>query len=410
MKFLCVLLPHFPLSCEIQRHAAKARPSIILQAKDEAGSQKVVLDYSPELERLHPGMALQTALSTYGAVDLVQADIPHYWSVFNQLLDKLAEKSPLVEGSELGCTYIGTDGLQLLYRTAEALVSAIRAVIPAVFKVQTGIAEGKFLSYLIARYAGIRTDASSPDCARTPQHNHQPAIPFAADIATFLKDLPCDVLPISDKSKGKLHDYGIRTLGQLSNLPPGPLLAQFGPEGKRILELASGYDATPLYPRSVEEIIEESSTLSSVTVSLTSILAAIESLFARTFARDILKGRGIRSLMLWTRGWSGEHWERSLHFKEPAMDTRSIICRVRLILESYPQPGPVEQLGIRITGLGYSDGRQKSLFSEVRAKDHLMEDIRQLNLRLGDHQIFKVKEVEPWSRIPERRYALTPLN
>ena len=92
------------------------------------------------------------------------------------------------------------------------------------------------------------------------------------------------------------------------------------------------------------------------------------------------------------------------------MDTRSIISRVKLVLENYPQPGPVEQLGIRITGLGYGNGRQKSLFSEIRAKDHLMEDIRQLNLRLGDHQIFKVKEVEPWSRIPERRYALTPLN
>jgi DNA polymerase-4/protein ImuB len=165
-----------------------------------------------------------------------------------------------------------------------------------------------------------------------------------------------------------------------------------------------------LYQRSIEEIIEESSTLSSVTVSLASILAAMESMFVHIFARDGLKGRGIRSLVLWTRGWSGEHWERDLQFKEPSMDTRNIISRVKLVLENYPQPGPVEQLGIRITGLGYSDGRQKSLFSEIRAKDHLMEDIRQLNLRMGDHQIFKVKEVEPWSRIPERRYALTPLS
>jgi DNA polymerase-4 len=410
MKILCALLPHFPLNCEIQRQAAKDRPSIVLQQKDEAGSQKIVLDYSPELERLQPGMALQTAISTYGEVDLVQADIPHYWSAFNKLLDRLEEKSPLVEGSELGCAYIGMDGLQLLYRNDASLVETIREVIPEVFKVQTGIAEGKFLSYLIARYSGTKMAAASPRFDRTSKPDNQPASPVTDDIATFLKDLPCNVMPISDRNKGKLHDYGIRTLGQLSNLPQGPLLAQFGPEGKRMLELARGYDPTPLYPRSIEEIIEESSTLSSVTVSLASILAAMESMFVHILTRDGLKGRGIRSLILWTRGWSGEHWERGLQFKEPSMDTRSIISRVKLVLENYPQPGPVEQLGICITGLGYSDGRQKSLFSEIRAKDHLMEDIRQLNLRMGDHQIFKVKEVEPWSRIPERRYALTPLN
>jgi DNA polymerase-4 len=409
MKFLCVLLPNFPLHCEIQRHAAKDRPSIVLQPKDEAGSQKIVLDFSPELERLHPGMALQPAISSYGEVDLIQADIPHYWSVFNKILDKLEEKSPLVEGSELGCAYIGMDGLQLLYRNDESLVEAVRDGIPAAFKVQTGIANGKFLSYLIARYAEIQTAASSHDSARTHHNYHRQAVP-SADITTFLKDLPCDVLPISDKSKSKLHNYGIRTLGQVSKLPQGPLQAQFGPEGKRILELARGYDDTPLYQRSLEEIIEESSTLSSVTVSLSSILNAMESLFAHTFARNVLKGRGIRSLILWTRGWSGEHWERRLQFKEPAMGPKSIIARVKLVLETYPQPGPVEQVGIRITSLGYSDGRQKSLFSEVRAKDHLMEDIRQLNIRMGDNQVFKVKEVEPWSRIPERRYALTPLN
>ena len=65
---------------------------------------------------------------------------------------------------------------------------------------------------------------------------------------TFLKDLSCDVLPISMKSKNKLRDFGLRTLGQMVALAPGPLLSQFGPEGKRIRELARGYDATPLIP------------------------------------------------------------------------------------------------------------------------------------------------------------------
>ena len=407
MKLLCILLPHFPLRCEIRRHTAKERPTIVLQPK-EAGSQKVVLDYSQELERLEPGMALQPALSLYGEVDLIQADIPYYWSIFNEILDKLEGKSPLVEGSELGCIYIGLDGLHLLYKNIEAFDKAIKEVIPEIFKAQTGVAEGKFLAYLKARYY----HSDKPGQSHTTRCvQGQDGTPWSsADVAAFLKDLPCEILPISAKSKNKLQDYGIRTLGQIKSLAPGPIQAQFGAEGKRILELANGYDDTPLYPRFMQEIIEENTTLSSVTVSLENIQATVETLLSTIFSREILKGRGIRSLTLWTRGWNGEHWERSLQFKEPAMEAKSAISRVKLVLESYPQPGPVEQLGIRITRLGYGDGRQRSLFSEVRAKDHLMEDIKQLNLRLGNNQIFKVKEVEPWSRIPERRYALTPLN
>jgi DNA polymerase-4/protein ImuB len=160
----------------------------------------------------------------------------------------------------------------------------------------------------------------------------------------------------------------------------------------------------------MEEDIEERLALSSVTVSLESLLVAWESLLARIFDRDSLKGRGLRSLVLWTRGWTAEYWEHSLRFKEPAMSIKSTLGRIKAVLEGFPQPGPVEQVGLKITGLGYCSGRQRSLFSEVRARDHLLDDIKRLDLRLGSPQVFKIKEVEPWSRIPERRYALVPLS
>ncbi len=92
------------------------------------------------------------------------------------------------------------------------------------------------------------------------------------------------------------------------------------------------------------------------------------------------------------------------------MDVKSVISRIKPFLENFPQPGPVEQVGIKITGLGYRNGRQRSLFADIRARDHLLEDIKRLELRLGGPQVFQIKEVEPWSRIPERRYVLMPLS
>jgi DNA polymerase IV len=392
MKILCILLPHFPLMCEVRdQPEIQARPAVVTRAE---GSQKLVLDFSPGLADLQPGMSLQQALARYGEARLLHADLPRYWSVFDGILDALEERSPLVEGTGLGCAYVGLDGLQLIYPDDDALVAAMRQAVPTIFSPRLGMAGNKFLAYLAAR--------------RCPSGGHQ-VLPDA-DAAAFLRELPCDVLPVSVKIKSRLHDFGIDTLGQLAAMPPGPLQAQFGEDGRRMASLARGRDDTPLYPRGSQETIEESAALASVTVSLEAILVAVEELLARAMARDGARGRGIRGLTLWTRTWGAGHWERSIQFKEPAIDIRTAVTRIRQVLESYPQPGPVEQVGLKITGLGYPRGRQRSLFSRVRAKDHLMDDIRQLEFRLGNPQVFTVKEVEPWSRIPERRYALMPAN
>jgi len=392
MKLLCVLLPHFPWQCEVRRHnELRHRPVVIARAD---GSQKIVLDHAPELASLRNGMPLQEALSLEGDSTVIPADVPYYGMVFSEILDALMAVSPLVEGADPGEIYLGRDGLQLLYPTAAALVAAVRAAMPADLTARIGMAEGKFPAYLAA--------CRQPSSAAYAELGDNPPV--------FLQDLSVDLLPVSWKTREKLHDFGLKTLGQVAALAAGPLLAQFGPEGKRLCELARGNDTTPLYPRVVEETIAEQTTLTSVTTSLEVMLMAIEVLLTRAFTKFEAKGMGIRSIRLFTRSWRAEHWERHINFKEPAMNIKTALTRIKQIMENSPQPGPVEQLGMEITGLAGQRGKQKSLFTELRAQDHLREDIRQLELRLGGPQLYTVKEVEPWSRIPERRYALTPLS
>jgi len=389
MKILCALLPHFPLRCEIMRHPDIENCPAIITCGD--GSRKLVLDHSPELEGLQPDMPVQQSLARHDKAGLIPADMPYYWSVFNRLLDDMESISPLVEGNGLGTAYLGVDGLQLIFPDDDSLAEAVRQVIPKAFNVRIGIAGGKFPAYIASLH-------SSP-------HGYKA---LAGDTSAFFRNISCDVLPVSMKIKGKLRDFGIHTLSELAALPEGPLQSQFGTEGGKIRELAEGYDNTPLYPRIMEQGIEESTTLSSVTVSLEAILVTMETLFSNIITRLNPRGLGIHSLVLWTRSWDSEHWERKIKFKEPAMDLRTGIARIKIVLENFPQPGPVEELGMRVTRLGYPRGRQKSLFPEIRGRDHLLEDIRQLELRQGNTQVFKIKEVEPWSRIPERRYTLTP--
>jgi DNA polymerase-4 len=390
MRVLCVLLPHFPLQCEAERRPSiKDCQALVMYA---VGSQKLVLDYSAELEGLQAEMPLQEALSKYGESELIPADIPYYWSAFNRLQDALEEKCPLVEGAGLGCIYLGIDGLDWIYSSDTALVAAIRESVPAAFVFQTGIAEGKFPAYLAA--------------LSSPVDDHRIV---TGGVESFLKDFSCDVLPISWQLKKRLCDFGLNTLGQVAALPPGPLQSQFGPEGKRIWELARGHDEDPFHPRYSEEVIEEGTELPSMAVSLEAILAAVDSLLARALLHESIRGRGIRSLTLWAQVQGLGYWERSVSFKDPATGSSQAISRIKHILQNSPIPGPVEDIGLKITGFCQERGRQSSLFSEVRAKEQLHEDIKQIELRLGKGpQVFQVRGVEPWSRIPERRQALTP--
>jgi DNA polymerase IV len=390
MKVLCLLLPHFPLRCEIARDSRTSRnASVVIR---ESGSQKLVLDYSPELTGLRMNMDLQQVLALHDDIRIVHADIPFYWHSFDRLLDALETISPVVEGLELGLSYMGMDGMQLMYKNDADFAGAVRESLPADFTKRIGIGPSKFLAYLAARQDGA-------------ENYYQ----VFTDNMAFLKDLPCDVLPVSPRILKKLREFGLRTLGQISTLSPGPLQSQFGPEGIRLWELSRGQDDTPLYPRSLEETLEEDITLNWVTTSIEALISNVESLLVKAMKKE-RRGRGISCLTIWTQGGDGRGWEKTVNFKEPAMDVKSALQRIKYYFENCPQPGPVEQIGIKITRLGHGVSHQKSIFSEIRAKDHLMDDIKQLDLRLGDHQVYQVKEIEPWSRIPERRYALAPLN
>ena len=384
-------MPHFPLSCEVQRHPELAGRAAAVVFSE--GSQKLILDYASELQGLQQGMPLQQALSLYSEMEILQADMQHYWSVFNCILDALELKSPLVEGLEPGNIYVGIDGMQLIYADDEILARAMQEAVPSVFGTGIGIAEGKFAPYM----AAVQSQTGNIKILN-------------GNVPSLFEALSCDLLPVSLKIKDRLHQFGLHTMGQLAEVPTSHLQSQFGPEGVRIKRLAMGHDDTPLYPRLSEETFEESTTLASITVSLDLILMALESLLSRAFIRLGQKGLGISRITLWTRSWISEHWEQDICFKEPVMNTKAAISRIRQVVETLPQPGPVEQLGMKITGTGRPRGRQNSLISAVRAQEHLLDEIKQLEFRLGAPQLFQVKEVEPWSRIPERRYTLSPLN
>jgi nucleotidyltransferase/DNA polymerase involved in DNA repair len=388
MKIACVMVTHLPVKAELQRRPElNGKPIIITEVN---GSKQVVLDSSPEARGVASGMTLQEALSQSKDATLLKVDETYYQAVFDDMVHSLELQSPLVEKAELGCVYVGLDGLETMCGGEARLMGSLLQAMPQDFNPRVGVADGKFSAYLAAVNSGGGQATKVPD-----------------DVAGFLKDFSVDLLPLSWEDKTRLHQFGLHTLGQVATLSVGPMQAQFGPVGKKVWELAQGIDRSPLLPEPYQELVKEFLTFPSPTLTLNAILTAIDTLLTRAFARPKVRDRYVRSIFI--EGQISRHspWIRQLAFKDAVGNKERAFFVIKNALELVTFDGPLEDLALTLVGLTGESGIQSSLLSDVRKHEQLREAVRQLEARMGfKPPIYQVRDMEPWSRIPERRQVL----
>jgi DNA polymerase-4/protein ImuB len=386
----CLLIEHLPLKVELHRDPRLHGSQVILTRL--SGSQRVVLDASPEAGPLSPGMPLSEALSQCSNAVLVESDPTAYRHAFEDVLTAIETIGADVEASDMGIAYVRVAGLELLFGGVDGVLEALLRAVPAHLVPRIGAAESKFAARMAAREAvpGAYGRASG-------------------DVASFLAPLPTDLLPVTWGVRSRLEGFGLRTLGQIAELSPGALQAQFGRTGKLVWELAQGIDPQPLVPRTHQELVDASLTFPSPVATIGAIATAAGSLLARAFAQPQMRGRFARVCTLEGAVFRAPTWHKRMVFHEPVGDPQAGAALVKHTLEGHPPPGPLEELRIELSGLTGEAGRQESLFGDVRRQENLMETLRQLRARLGTQPpIYRIHEVEPWSRLPERRQALVP--
>jgi hypothetical protein len=139
----------------------------------------------------------------------------------------------------------------------------------------------------------------------------------------------------------------------------------------------------------------------------TAILIGLEVLVGRAVRNLVLKQRLALIATLTGEAPGTSPLLRRLSFKEPTLDRRRILTRIKDDLEQVELARPIDRVTLTLSELTGETGRQESIFSEVRARQNLAAAIKQLSVSLGKPApIFQVREVEPWSRIPERRHGL----
>ena len=359
---------------------------------DQSDSRKTVLDRSPGARDTVVGMSLDQALARCPDAGIIEADPSAYREAWGHILDALEQISPVVEDAGLGLAYLDLRGLGHLYGSEEGLLTTILEAVPEAYRARVSVAEGKFPAYAVALSAKAGGARHAPE-----------------GMAAFVRPLPVTLLPTSWKTKERLMSFGLNTLGDVAHLPFNAMQGEFGKEGAFLWHLANGEDETRLLPRLHQEAITHELGFAAPTASLSAILVAVESLLIKAFNDPRLRGRFARLAFLRGQVLDGAPWSKRIVFRDLVGDKDRALFILSSNLERITLPGPLENLSITFVEITGEAGRQESLFFDVRRRAHLDNAVRQLRAKLGRNPfIYQIREVEPWSRIPERRRVLVP--
>jgi len=395
----CVWIPLFPLRCEEARHEGLSAYPTALLAPDTTRKLWQVSSLARHAG-VKPGMTVSQAIGLCPTLRLIEPDPVHYDEQFAALLSALSEVSPVVEPSELGLVYVGVDGLAGIFGSATQILAVLRQTVRQSDRptVRLGWGFGKFVAWVAA-------SRSKPDEAVI--------VPAGAE-RKFLASQPIAVLPLDTDIHRRLRQLNIRTLGALAALPEAAVTAQFGDVGKRLWRLAAGRIAEPVEGRVTLEPIVAALTFFTPVGECELLVHSLEQLIARALNHPRRIGWRVHAVRLRAdlEGAAGGSWLASILLKDPTADGDRIAAPLIVRLEQSPPTGAVERLVLEFTAfapgtaelqLFARDAAAAARAGQQRALRHAAREVR---MRVNRANLYHVIEVQPWSRLPERRYAL----
>ena len=203
-------------------------------------------------------------------------------------------------------------------------------------------------------------------------------------------------------------------------LPEPALVAQFGQDGRDALAWASGRRVDPVRAWHRPRPIRVSLDFPSPAGQIDMLHAALDRLLERGLARPARRGRSIHTVRIEAALEAGGSWTTEAVLNVPSSDQKQLgfVLRSRMALS--PPTRAVQSIALEFTRFG-APSTQADLFdrkdSSARGADgHTLSEgsipaalrsaVRELKLRLGHSPLYRVVELDPWSRIPERRHAL----
>ncbi|RJQ41454.1 MAG: DNA polymerase IV [Dehalococcoidia bacterium] len=364
-------LDAFFVTAELRdRPELRGKPVVVGGQPDRRG---VVAAASYEARKfgLHSGMALATAYRLCPQATFIEGDFRKYREASRKFMAILADFSPAIEPMGIDEAYLDVTGFESQYGTLKEMAARIKARV----REETGLVAsvGIASNQLVAKVA---SDHSKPDGLLEIAPGQE---------AAFLAPLKVDDLPGVGKKTGEvLRRLGVKTIGQMAQVPIETLKRYFGSYGESLQRHARGMGSDRLSPPTEAKSISRETTFPEDTRDLTLIKASLSYLAQRVGRNLREEGKQARTVTIKLR-----YSDFTTVTRQKTLDATSsdqIITEAGLeLLERmmlYVKQ-PIRLVGIGVSNLVEPATQLDMLNTKVMARERLSRQIDRIRRKYG---------------------------
>ena len=382
----------------------KKRPSlesttapIVIYEKAKSALRVRAMDERAARLGFYQGQALADVRAIEPGIIAIEADAQEEAREFRRLAEALMRYSPVVSVQETGELFIDITGCQRLFGGDEAILDDLkRRIVRGGYSICAAIADTAGGAWALARYGNLEIAAEGA---------HRLAI----------ASLPVEALRLPPDLSDRLRRLGLKTIGQLYNMPRAPLTARFTKLLLSHLGQALGTEAELLVPvipapryYAERKLAEPISTVEAVKA----VLAPLAHDLAGDLARD---ASGARRFELTLFRVDNDVTRLEIGASAPVRDVTHIARlfenRLDDLQDDYDVGFGFELLRLSAFDLRPLGVRQRAAFdlqSDREAQEEALAELKdRLSNRLGARNVRHVSFRN--SHLPERAVRFTPV-
>src|SRR5215510_1991885 len=285
-------------------------------------------------------------------------DHDHYGEVSGRVMDIFRAYTPLVEPLSLDEAFLDVTGARRLFGDGAEIGGAIRAEVAERegLTCSVGVAATKLVAKLASEAAKPRASPTGP----VPGAGVWVVAP--GDEHAFLRPLPARALwGVGPATLAKLERLGVRTVGDIADLPDAALVGALGPaNGRQLGLLARGVDPRPVEPDQKLKSIGHEETFAHDHHEHATLAREVVRMADAVAGRLRASGLSARTVTLKIRFGDFRTVTRSTTPPSPIDEGPAVAALAGTLLAGIdPSPG-VRLLGVTVSGLVEGAGRQLS--------------------------------------------------
>jgi len=301
---------------------------------------------------IHSALAMAIAMRRCPQGIFLPVRMKRYREISKQIFNIFQTFTPLVEPISLDEAFLDVTGSLRLFGPAEEIAAVIK--IQVVEQIGLTVSAGVASTKLVAK---IASDYDKPDGLTI--------VPVGQE-QSFLAPLPIARLWGAGKAtRDTLALLGVKTIGDLSHLPPDLLQRKFGKPGLSLYQASLGIDDREVTPDREMKSIGHEETFPADLIHSEDIhreLLALADRVARRLRRYGVAGRCITLKIKYN---DFNQITRSRTISQPIDDSKEIYrCVIPLLTNTAVSTKPVRLLGISVSHLHSENNRQLSLFPD----------------------------------------------